>query len=184
MTKSKTTLLTYSALMCSLIIVSTLWLKFTIPGTDVLVTSQVFFILLCGQILPAKYCVYTIGAYIFIGLMGVPVFSATAGPAVIAMPTFGYLLGFPFAAVAVSQLRKTLSGIKAGSYIASMTGIVVNYVIALSYIAVLKGIFLGAPVPFSVLMTAYCFAFLPLDIAKGILAAFIGDRLRKVLKLA
>ena len=41
-------LLTLSALMCALIIVSTLWLKFTIPGTDVMFSSQVFFVLLCG----------------------------------------------------------------------------------------------------------------------------------------
>ena len=39
-------LLTLSALMCALIIVSTLWLKFTIPGTDVMFSSQVFFVLL------------------------------------------------------------------------------------------------------------------------------------------
>ena len=44
-------LLTLSALMCALIIVSTLWLKFTIPGTDVMFSSQVFFVLLCGLLL-------------------------------------------------------------------------------------------------------------------------------------
>ena len=54
-------LLTLSALMCALIIVSTLWLKFTIPGTDVMVTSQVFFVLLCGLLLPPRYCFYTLG---------------------------------------------------------------------------------------------------------------------------
>ena len=41
-------LLTLSALMCALIIVSTLWIKFTIPGTDVMFSTQVFFVLLCG----------------------------------------------------------------------------------------------------------------------------------------
>lgn len=49
-------LLTLSALMCALIIVSTLWLKFTIPGTDVMFSSQVFFVLLCGLLLPPRYC--------------------------------------------------------------------------------------------------------------------------------
>ncbi|MEG0270133.1 MAG: hypothetical protein RR821_07750, partial [Clostridia bacterium] len=54
-------MLSYSALMCALIIVSTLWFKFGIPGTDVLVTTQVFFVLLCGQLLPTRYCLYTMG---------------------------------------------------------------------------------------------------------------------------
>ena len=69
-------LLTLSALMCALIIVSTLWLKFTIPGTDVMVTSQVFFVLLCGLLLPPRYCFYTLGTYLLLGLAGLPVFSA------------------------------------------------------------------------------------------------------------
>ena len=48
-------LLTLSALMCALIIVSTLWLKFTIPGTDVMFSSQVFFVLLCGLLCGPVY---------------------------------------------------------------------------------------------------------------------------------
>ena len=61
-------LLTLSALMCALIIISTLWLKFTIPGTDVMFSSQVFFVLLCGLLLPPRYCFYTLGAYLMLGL--------------------------------------------------------------------------------------------------------------------
>lgn len=180
--QSKTTLLTYSALMCSLIIVSALWLKFSIPGTEILVTLQVFFIQLCGQILPPKYCLYTIGAYIFIGLTGIPVFSAAAGPAVIAMPTFGYIVSFPFSIYTISKLRGVLKTKLAG-YFAGVAGVVVEYIVALAYIAMLQGVFLGKPLPFSVLMSAYCIAFLPLDILKAIFAAFIGGRLRRILKL-
>ena len=43
----KTKLITYSALMCAILIISTLWFKFTLPGTDVLFTTQVLFVLLC-----------------------------------------------------------------------------------------------------------------------------------------
>ncbi|MEF9879976.1 MAG: biotin transporter BioY [Clostridia bacterium] len=176
-------MLSYSALMCALIIVSTLWFKFGIPGTDVLVTTQVFFVLLCGQLLPARYCLYTMGAYLFIGLVGVPVFSAAAGPAVLATPSFGYLLGFPFAAAAVSIACGKLKQIKGGRLIASLIGVVVNYVIALLYIAALKGLYLGTPVPIGTLLFAYCFAFLPLDIVKAVLAALLAMRLEKPLHL-
>ena len=73
-------LLTLSALMCALIIVSTLWLKFTIPGTDVMFSSQVFFVLLCGLLLPPRYCFYTLGAYLLLGLAGLPVFTPPSSP--------------------------------------------------------------------------------------------------------
>ena len=102
-------LLTLSALMCALIIVSTLWLKFTIPGTDVMFSSQVFFVLLCGLLLPPRYCFYTLGTYLLLGLAGLPVFTATVGPAVIATPSFGYLIAFPFEAAVTSAAAQKSS---------------------------------------------------------------------------
>ncbi|MDD3411327.1 MAG: biotin transporter BioY [Eubacteriales bacterium] len=180
----KARLFTYSALMCALIIVSTLWFKFPIPGTDMLFTTQVFFILLCGQLLPPLYCLYSIGAYLLLGLVGLPVFSAVQGIAVVATPSFGYLLSFPLAAMATAWVSRRLAHQKGGRIIASLIGIVVMYVIALAYIAALKGLFLGAPIPIGTLLSAYCFAFLPLDIVKGVLAALLAARLEKPLALS
>lgn len=160
-------LLTLSALMCTLIIVSTLWIKFTIPGTDVMFSTQVFFVLLCGLLLPPRYCFYTLGAYLLLGLIGLPVFTATVGPAVIATPSFGYLIAFPFEAAVTSAAASRLADKKWGRYAAVLIGVVVSYVIALPYVAVLKGVYLNAPVPLGVLLSTYCFAFLPLDIVKG-----------------
>ena len=55
--------------MCALIIVSTLWIRFPIPGTDVMFTTQVFFVLLCGQLLPPRYCLYTLLLYVGLALL-------------------------------------------------------------------------------------------------------------------
>lgn len=183
MMKQKTKPLTCSALMCAVIIVSTLWFRFNLPGTDVLVTTQVFFVLLCGQMLPVRYCFYTLGLYLFLGVAGLPVFSAVSGPTVLATPSFGYLLSFPFAAAAVAALSKRLADKKWGRYAAAFAGLAVSYAIALAYIAALKGIYLSAPLPLSTLLGAYCFAFLPLDAVKAVLAALVGQRLEKPLKL-
>lgn len=174
-------LLTLSALMCALIIVSTLWLKFTIPGTDVMVTTQVFFVLLCGLLLPPRYCFYTLGAYLLLGLTGLPVFSAASGPAVIATPSFGYLLAFPFEAAVTSVVLSRLSNRKGKRYWAALSGVAVSYLIALPYVAVLKGVYLNAPVPLGVLLSAYCLAFLPLDLVKAALAAALAGRLERTL---
>ncbi|MEG2315276.1 MAG: biotin transporter BioY, partial [Clostridia bacterium] len=93
------------------------------------------------------------------------------------------LLSFPFAAAAVSLSRSKLSNAKWGRYVASLIGVVVTYAIALPYIACLKGLYLNTPVPIGTLLTAYCFAFLPLDIVKAVLAAMLGARLEKPLRL-
>lgn len=178
---NKTKTLAYSALMCAMLIVSTLWLKFPVPGTEILFTTQVLFVLLCGQLMPPSGCAYAIGAYILLGLLGLPIFSATQGVAVIATPTFGYLLGFPFSAMAVAWVRAKLKNAKAGRYIASLAGIIVLYLIALPYIALLNGLYLSRPVPLSVLLSTYCLAFLPLDFVKGLLAAFIAERIAKAM---
>lgn len=176
---TRTKLIAYSALMCALLIVSTLWFKFNIPGTGVLFTTQVLFVLLCGQILPPVACLAAIGAYLALGLLGVPVFSATQGLAVMASPSFGYLLGFPVAAVLTAAVRRKLSQGKAGAYAASLAGLVGLYAVALPYIALLNALYLGKPIPFAALVSGYCLAFLPLDLIKGLLAAFFGERLRK-----
>ncbi len=178
----RTRQMTASALMCAVIIISTLWLKFPLPGTEVLLTTQSFFVLLCGQLFVPRVCLYTLGAYLLLGLMGLPVFSATQGIAVMATPSFGYLLAFPFAAASTSAVLHLL-GKKTGTrMLASLLGILVQYAVALAYIAALKGIYLSAPIPLSVLITSYGLAFLPMDLVKGLLAAWVAPRLQHVVE--
>lgn len=169
--------------MCTLIIVSTLWIRFPIPGTDVLFTTQVFFVLLCGQLLPPRYCLYTLLLYVGMGLAGVPVFSSICGPGVLSTPSFGYLLGFIAAAPAEAFFRQKMQKKQSRDFLAALLGIVVIYAVALPYVALLKGVFLSAPVPFSVLMSSYFLVFLPLDLVKAFLAGLLGRRLRLALRL-
>ncbi len=178
--RKQTRLLTYSALMCALIIISTLFIKFTIPGTDILFTTQVFFILLCGQVLPPKYCIYSICTYLFLGLVGLPVFSAVSGLMVLITPSFGYLLGFPIAAAVEASLlrrRHLLKHRLAASFLSLLT----LYAAALCYIAALSSLYMKTPIGFDKLMSAYCLAFLPFDLVKAVLAAYAGSRLEKPL---
>ena len=80
---TRTKLIAYSALMCALLIVSTLWFKFNIPGTGVLFTTQVLFVLLCGQILPPAACLAAIGAYLaLVGDAQAVIFTDTIGETV------------------------------------------------------------------------------------------------------
>ena len=109
--------------------------------------------------------------------------SGRSGPAVIATPSFGYLIAFPFEAAVTSAAAGRLVNQKGGRYISVLIGVAVSYVIALPYVALLKGVYLNAPVSLGVLLSAYCFAFLPLDIVKALLAAALAGRLEKPLGL-
>ena len=109
--------------------------------------------------------------------------AAAVGPAVIATPSFGYLIAFPFEAAVTSAAAGRLVNQKGGRYISVLIGVAVSYVIALPYVALLKGVYINAPVSLGVLLSAYCFAFLPLDIVKALLAAALAGRLEKPLGL-
>ena len=174
--RNKAKLLTYSAMMCAFLMISTMWLKFTIPGSGIQVTTQVFFILLCGQILPPKYCLASIGTYLALGLAGVPVFAATQGISVIATPSFGYLVSFPVAAMVVSAIRNHQENKKGWRYGASLAGVIIIYVVAVPYIALLHALYLGSSISAAFLFKTYCLAFLPIDIIKGALAAYLGGK--------
>ncbi|MBP3540212.1 MAG: biotin transporter BioY [Clostridia bacterium] len=172
-----------SALMCALLVTSTLLLRFPLPGTDVLFTTQLIFVLLSGLVLPTPYGLYAVLGYIFLGLMGIPVFSSVSGLAVIATPSFGFLLGFPCAVLVSSFVRQLLAQKKSCDLLAALAGTFIMYVVALGYIALLNGIWLRAPIGVTELLATYCAWFLPLDIVKAALAAMIAPRLRKAIRL-
>ncbi len=166
--------ISYCALLCALLIISTQLFRLTIPGTDVMVTLQVFFVLLCGQLVSPRYCLYTLGLYLAAGLLGLPVFSSISGPAVLTTPSAGYLVGFMPAACACSLIRKKNPERR---YWASLGGILVLYLIAVTYLVVLSKIYTNNIKSFFLLLIQYCLIFLPLDVLKGIAAAWMGKRL-------
>ena len=173
-------LLCYSALLCAFIIFSTLFFRFTIPGTDVMVTLQTLFVLLCGQILPVRYSFYTTSAYLLAGLIGLPVFSAINGPTVIVTPSFGYLLAFPATAAICSFVRIKGASKKGSRYAASLCGIIVMYIIAMGYICLLSKWFTDTSISSGKIVGSYMLIFLPLDVLKGIFAAWLGQRMHKL----
>jgi biotin transport system substrate-specific component len=74
-------------------------LSFPLPFTDVPVSLQVFFVLLAGGLLGARWGAMSVAEYLLAGAAGAPVFAqGFAGPAVFAGPDGGYLVGFLAAA--------------------------------------------------------------------------------------
>jgi biotin transport system substrate-specific component len=77
-------------------------------GQPIPVTGQTFAVLLAGAVLGPRRGASSVLAYIAEGLMGLPVFAqGKAGPAVLAGPTAGYLVGFVAAAYVVGILARS-----------------------------------------------------------------------------
>jgi biotin transport system substrate-specific component len=81
--------------------------KTQVPFWPVPMTMQSLVVLLIGIAYGWRLAAATVGAYLVEGLAGLPVFAgATAGPAYMAGPTAGYLLGFLLAATAIGWLAE------------------------------------------------------------------------------
>lgn len=93
------------------LILSGLFTALTIVGARIKVplplvsfTLQDFFVLLAGHVLGPLYGAASQLAYLFLGLIGLPIFSEGGGPAYVFKPTFGYLLGFPLASFTAGMI--------------------------------------------------------------------------------
>ena len=76
-----------------------------IAAVAVPITLQTFAVLLTGAVLGPRRALLAVGLYLAIGLAGVPVFSGgRTGLMVLAGPSAGYVVAFPFAAAAVGLL--------------------------------------------------------------------------------
>ena len=98
--KMTTVEIVYCGMFAALMAVGA-FIKIMIPlGVfEVTFSLQFFFALLAGFFLGAKRGFTSVLVYLIIGLIGVPVFAHGGGPAYVLKPTFGFLIGFAFAAL-------------------------------------------------------------------------------------
>lgn len=98
---TKTLLLTQSAFLLSILIVSG-FIQIPTPWA-VPMTLQTMVLLLCGLILPLKEATMTIGTFLIGGAIGFPVFAGGAGGLTyFAGPTGGFLAGFVFVPLTIN----------------------------------------------------------------------------------
>jgi len=131
--KNKTLYAVLAALFTALIAV---FAQFQIPTPFFPLTLQTFAVALCGYTLGAKYSLFSVLAYMLLGLCGAPVFSSFCGGAHhFTDPQGGFLIAFPILAVfcALShKLKRPIQKIGLG-----ILGVAVMYVFgAVHFIAV------------------------------------------------
>lgn len=97
-TRSTSTDLALVAAFAALVAVAAILPAISVAG-PVPITLQTFAVLLCGAVLGARRGFLAVLLYVVVGAAGLPVFSGGAGGlGVLAGPSAGYLIGFPFAA--------------------------------------------------------------------------------------
>lgn len=152
----------------------------SIPIQPVPFTFQVLFVLMTGLLLrPAAAGAATI-VYLLLGVAGLPVFSGgAAGPAVVAGPTGGYILGFVVASVVISVVAGPHTGRTHGAYrlVACALGLVSIYGAGMAQLGVVMGF--GPKQAFM----AGVLPFIAFDAAKAVIAVGAAAAVERVVPI-
>ncbi|GAA2116588.1 biotin transporter BioY [Kocuria atrinae] len=152
------------------------------------ITLQTLAVFLTGMILGGWRAFLAIVLYVVVGLLGVPIFAGfVGGPGVLAGPSVGYLLSFPFAAALVGFLahrsvREERVRRRSGStsatpdkrrglgiklFLAGVAGLILSHVLGVIGMMLVGGLSLNAAVITDL-------AFIPGDLIKAAAAALIA----------
>lgn len=178
MKNTKTLTLTLIALMAAITCILGP-LSLSIPISPVPISFTNLAIYFTVMILGWKKGTASYLIYLFIGLAGVPVFSAfTAGPAKLLGPTGGYLIGFIFLALISGFFIEKWRG-KIYMYIIGMVlGTAVMYAFGTVWLAYQASLSFGAA------LMAGVIPYLPGDAVKILLGVFVGNGIHKRLMRA
>lgn len=163
--------ITTIALLAALLCVSS-YISIPLPFSAVPITAQTIIVNLCALLLKPKKAAMTVGIWVLIGCIGLPVFSGGRGGfGVIAGPTGGYIIGYIVAAFLISLACAQRNKFVRNLVCTICIGIPVIYAVGAPWMAAVSGIGFKAAIVSGVL------PFIPGDILKCIVAAILGRAL-------
>jgi biotin transport system substrate-specific component len=152
--------------------------SFYLPGMAVVpVTLQVLAVLLAGALLGPRWGATAMLLYLFLGAIGLPVFAhGASGFGVLVGPTAGYLYAYPVAATVVGLIA---SAARRPSFvrliIGMLAGLLVIYVGGAGWAILMGG------KAFGVVVSGWVLPFVPLDLVKVVLAAYLAQKVGRAL---
>jgi biotin transport system substrate-specific component len=144
------------------------------------ITLQTFFAILAGAVLGSRLGAISMIVYALVGLVGVPVFAQFSGGfSTLISPTFGFIVSFVFTAYAVGKIvekNRTLPAF----IIASLFGLVINYVIGTNWMYFAYKFWASAPEGFTYQMAwLWMVVPLPKDVILAVFAGIMAARLER-----
>ena len=175
MKRTRTLEITFTALFAAIIAVLTM-IPIPINFLGVPMTLQTFAVAFCGFMIGWKLGLGAVGIYLFLGALGLPVFSNLQGGfAKLIGPTGGFLYGFLpmvfFCGLACRFRRRALRwtfGILLGA-----AGLLLCHLCGVLQLAAVNGISVGAAI------MGASIPFLPKDVASVVLAFALAQLVRK-----
>lgn len=143
-----------------------------VPMWPVPITGQTLAVVLVGATLGARRGMLSLLVYAVAGLAGAPFFAGlTGGIGALAVPSFGYVIGFIPAAGVIGWLARRNWDRKVGrATVAMLLASAIPFVTGLPYLAVVLGQ-LGAPNDLQSVLAAGLYPFVVGGIAKALIAA-------------
>lgn len=172
----------WSAVDLSLIAVfaALLAASIAVPGINVgplgvAITLQTLVVSLCGLVLGFGRGTAAVSLYVLLGLIGLPIFSGfRAGPAVLASPSAGYIVGFIFGVAVVGILAGF--AVRSRFKSAALMGAALAGMLVIHAFGIMGFILKGMSVPAAITADAI---YLPGDILKNVIAVAIALSLHR-----
>lgn len=143
-----------------------------IPFPLVPLTFQTVISVLAGLLCGAKKGAISMSVYCFMGLVGIPVFSAGGGFAYVLKPSFGYVIGF-IPAATVAGLIASRKGLPFWRYVvAALAAFIVDYLVGIPYCIIAAR--LAGVENLAKLLVAGNLIYMPKDAALCVLAAALA----------
>lgn len=153
------------------------YISIPLPISTVPFTLQSLFLMVIALSMPISISFPTVGLYLLLGVIGLPVFSnGTSGLTVLFGPTGGYLFGFLFSTIVIGFIKEKLEYFFGYLFAALVGGIGVVYlfgVLGLMYV-------LGAS--FDKALAIGVIPFLPLDLVKVLVSSTFVYKYRNQFK--
>ena len=157
------------------------FIKIPIPALPF--TMQMFFTMLAGLLLGGRLGALSVGVYILLGLVGLPVFTEGGGFWYIINPRFGYLLGYLLGTYVTGSLAERKNKLLTRQVIAlNFLNLFIIFAVGLVYHYVICNYVIETPVTVGFLFW-YCFIMLlPGDIVQCILAAILTVKVKPIME--
>ncbi|MCD4840580.1 MAG: biotin transporter BioY [Methanosarcinales archaeon] len=168
----------YASLFAALTAVGA-FIKIPIPISPVPITLQVFFVLVAGLVLGARWGGTSMVVYVMLGVIGLPVFSGgSSGLGILLGPTGGYIIGFVAGAFVTGLIYNKANDSKTATIGAMIGGLAVIYLLGVMQLSFVANMTLQQAAAVGIL------PFLIGDAIKIVAALIVADRIRPLLAVS